>query len=248
MNVKKTNQRSRGHPDLTITTSRHSILLHTVSKINKHSMSSYLRLAFHTWLYSSLFVGLLEAKKTTWLPALLGRPRARALTSHVLVVIAKLIFLTPWFCVLIWIDEHVIRVPIMFPRTRSEIMERRDDFFDWLRRSALWRASKSPPTKSFATNYLSSSTSSSMSYSTTRLLSIQDSNPLEHEPDKNVDTVLLTLHCSKQAEGEEEKELADFQLFVKFSCGRNFPLALQVRVSFEFFFVLFWMCVCSSGV
>ena len=89
--VRKYKKKNKSKVTLTITTSRQ---LPSTLK-NKHSMSSYLRLAFHTWLYSSLFVGLLEAKKTTWLPALLGRPRARALTSHVLVVIAKLIFLTP---------------------------------------------------------------------------------------------------------------------------------------------------------
>ena len=176
---------------------------------------TYLKTIFQTYLYSTLFFAVLEAKKTTWVPALLGRARARKLSANVIVIIAKVLLLAPWFCLIIWLDDHVIHIPLVFPRTRNELMEHQLVLFQWLQRSAKWRISKSSTvTTSQATTFLSSNNS-------IKLVSIQDHNVLEHEPDKNVDTMLVDVLCD---DGHEQRVL---QLFVKFSCGRNFPMALQ---------------------
>ena len=186
------------------------------------SWSSYLQVTLRAYLYASLIVGMLEAKKTTWLPALLGRARARRFTSHVGLVIAKVLLLSPWFMLIVWLDENVLRLPVVFPRTRSEIMQRQSFFFKWLQSSAAWRGSKQSPTTSTATALLAASSN------TFQLISIQDHNILEHEPDKNVDTCLLDVTC---IQNEQEHVV---QLFVKFSCGRNFPMFLQgVRCATE---------------
>jgi thiamine kinase-like enzyme len=173
----------------------------------------------------ALFFGILEAKKTTWLPAIVGRPMSRKITANVLVVIAKVLLLSPWFCFLIWFDNNVIHLPVLFPRTRGEIMTKSQLFYRWIKTSTKWRSSKKSLTTSIATNILKNHTKD-----TYRLLSIQDHNILEHEPDKNVDTALLNITCVNVKNDEQTV----IQLFVKFSCGRNFPLFLQgVRCATE---------------
>ena len=92
----------------------------------------YFQLACRAYFYSLLFFALLEAKKTTWLPALLGRKAARRISANVLVVIAKVLLLSPWFMFLIWFDNTMIHLPVLFPRTRTEIMNRQQRFFQWL--------------------------------------------------------------------------------------------------------------------
>jgi len=190
-------------------------------------ISQMLSTLFKSYLYTLLFVSLLEAKKTTWLPALLGRSVSRKLTSNTILVIAKVLFLTPWFCLIIWMDDNLVHMPLIFPRTRSDIMKRKSHFFTWLIQSSKWRQSKKFKTKSPSTIFLSA-------VKTTQLISIQDHNVLEHEPDKNADTCLLNVTCRTSPKDSDNLNNIDnpdnertIQLFVKFSCGRNFPMALQ---------------------
>jgi hypothetical protein len=193
-------------------------------------MYQYFQLAYRSYFYSLLFFALLEAKKTTWLPALLGRKAARRISANVLVVIAKVLLLSPWFMFLIWFDNTMIHLPVLFPRTRTEIMNRQQLFFQWLIRSAKWRSSKPSTTTSKATLFVAANTKLPWNTKVLRLVSIQDHNILEHEPDKNVDTALLNVTCANEHTGKESV----IQLFVKFSCGRNFPMFLQgVRCATE---------------
>ena len=154
------------------------------------------------------------------------RRARRRCCNHVATVVLKALFVMPLFCVLIWIDTHVVSLPVPFPRDRDELMREPQRFMAFVkavcgsianRRSA---AARGP---------LSSSRGGV-------LRGVRAHDVLEHEPDKNRDTILVDLDVEHRDAGKDDDDgstattntvVTTVRLFVKFSCGRNFPLLLQ---------------------
>ena len=130
----------------------------------------------------------------------------------------------PCFCLLIWIDTNVISFPVSFPRDSDELVRSPESFFAFIQSLCVKIANRRSQSSQRVLNPSLGGV----------LRDMRTNEPLEHEPDKNRDVVLVELDVEHQhgddtaeVKGPKKTTTSSVRLFVKFSCGRNFPLVLQ---------------------